>query len=74
MCVADIAQPCPGLETKIWTVSQPSSRAASRVFPNPPEVGRWRPILFVLPGMAEILTAEHIVRDIISRTSEDRKE
>ena len=50
------AQPC-GLETKIWTVSHPSSRAAFRVFASPPEVGRCLPMLFVLPGMAGILPA-----------------
>src|SRR5215210_3416907 len=48
------AQAC-GLETKIWIVSHPSSRAASRVLTSPPEVGRCRPTLFLLPGMARIL-------------------
>src|SRR5829696_589587 len=50
------AQPW-GLETKIWTVSHPSSRADFRVFANPPEVGRCLPMLFVRCGMAAILQA-----------------
>src|SRR5919107_1631782 len=50
------AQAC-GLETKIWIVSHPSPRAASRVLTSPPEVGRCRPTLFVLPGIAMILAA-----------------
>src|ERR687889_277083 len=50
------AQAC-GLETKIWIVSHPSSRAASRVLTRPPEVGRCRPTLFVLADMARILAA-----------------
>src|SRR5215212_8138671 len=55
------AQAC-GLETKTWIVSHPSSRAASRVLASPPEVGRCRPMLFVLPGMARILAARRGLR------------
>ena len=49
--------PALGLETKIWTVSHPRSLAVSMVFARPPDVRRWRPILFVLSGMAQILAA-----------------
>jgi hypothetical protein len=32
------------------------------VFARPPEVRRWRPILFVLSGMAQILAADRPAR------------
>jgi hypothetical protein len=55
------AQPW-GLETKIWAVSHPRSLAVWMVFARPPEVRRWRPILFVLSGMAQILAADRPAR------------